>query len=344
MIRTNFGLKIKEIRNSKLLSQDDLSSITNIDRAQISKIEKGKANVTLDTIEKLANALNVAVQELLIYDNKIHPFVKWAGGKTQIINKLMDYLPKEYNEYYEPFVGGGALLFSLKPSIAHINDFNSELICAYKCFKDNLLLENLKCELRNHEKNHCEEYYYEIREKDKDENFLNNEIYVRAGRLIYLNKSCFNGLYRVNSKGFFNVPFGKKDKVNCFEENNFDAINKYFISNNIFITNDDFEKAVISAKKNDFVYFDPPYDVFPDKTGFVDYGKNGFGKDEQIRLNKCFKYLSDIGVKVMLSNHNTPFINELYKGFNIHVINAKRIINSKADGRGDVEEVIITNY
>ena len=146
------------------------------------------------------------------------------------------------------------------------------------------------------------------------------------------------------SKGFFNVPFSKKEKVNTFDDANFNSIRQYFLSNNINITSTDYHKVVEKAKAGDFVYFDPPYDVYPDKLGFVDYGKDGFGKEEQIKLRDCFKALSDKGVKVMLSNHNTPFINELYKGFNIHVINAKRMINSKADGRGNVQEVIITNY
>ncbi|MCK9310359.1 MAG: Dam family site-specific DNA-(adenine-N6)-methyltransferase, partial [Candidatus Cloacimonetes bacterium] len=219
-----------------------------------------------------------------------------------------------------------------------------ELVCAYKCFLDEKLFIQLKEELRKHEANHSEAYYYEVRKQDQIPDFLALPVPIRAARMIYLNKACFNGLYRVNSKGFFNVPFGKKERVNTFEDDNFTAIKKYFLNNDISLTNQDFEKTVENAKAGDFVYFDPPYDVYPNKLGFVDYGKDGFGKEEQIRLRDCFKSLSDRGVKVMLSNHNTPFINEIYKGFNIHVIDAKRMINSKADGRGNVQEVIITNY
>lgn len=179
---------------------------------------------------------------------------------------------------------------------------------------------------------------------DQEEGFLSLPIYVRAARMIYLNKACFNGLYRVNSQGFFNVSSGRKKKVVTFDEENFDSLREFFRNNDIMILNGDFEDAVKSAKAGDFVYFDPPYDVIENKNSFTSYAKNDFGKDEQIRLARLYKKLSDKGVFVMLSNHNTAFINELYKDFNIHVVNAKRMINSKADGRGEVEEVIITNY
>lgn len=346
MIQAKFGSRIKELRTAKLMSQDDLASVVGIDRAQISKIEKGKVNVTLETIEKLANALELPVKELMSIEleTSAHPFVKWAGGKTQILTKLKELMPSEFCDYYEPFTGGGALFFSVSPKKAHINDLNSELVCAYKCFLDETLFVQLKEELRRHEANHSEAYYYEVRKQDQMPDFLALPVPIRAARMIYLNKACFNGLYRVNSKGFFNVPFGKKEKVNTFEDDNFTAIRKYFLNSDISLTNQDFEKTVENAQAGDFVYFDPPYDVYPNKLGFVDYGKDGFGKEEQIRLRDCFKSLSDRGVKVMLSNHNTPFINEIYKGFNIHVIDAKRMINSKADGRGNVQEVIIINY
>ena len=195
-----------------------------------------------------------------------------------------------------------------------------------------------------HENNNSEEYYYKVRNEDRETNFFEKKEYQRAARMIYLNKACFNGLYRVNSKGYFNVPFGKKEKVNTFDEDNFASIHQYFSKNSIQIYNKDYQSTVIDAKKGDFVYFDPPYDIYPDTFGFVDYGKDGFGKKEQIRLRDCFKSLSDKGVMVMLSNHNTPFINELYQGFIINVIDAKRMINSNSDGRGNVQEVIITNY
>lgn len=198
--------------------------------------------------------------------------------------------------------------------------------------------------LKEHEKNHCEEYYFKIRELDRRDDFATMDEVEHAARLIYLNKTCFNGLYRVNAKGFFNVSSAKKSVVKTFNEDNFNAIKNYFATKDVLVFNQDYAKTVETAVRGDFVYFDPPYDAFPDKNGFVNYGKNGFGRDEQIRLRNCFKQLSDRGAFVMLSNNNTPFINELYKGFNIHVVNAKRMINSDPNSRGDVQEVIITNY
>lgn len=344
MLQQVFGNKVRELRLQQGLSQDELAFYCGMDRPQITKIEQGKVNVTLETIERLSQALQIKTSLLLEETKALRPFVKWAGGKTQLLERLHAYMPETYNNYFEPFIGGGSFFLNIAPKKATINDFNAELICAYKCFQNDELFESLKNELKKHEVNHSEEYYYQIRSMDKEEGFLTLPIYVRAARMIYLNKSCFNGLYRVNSKGFFNVPSGRKEKAVTFDEENFDSLREYFRNNNITILNGDFEDAVKNAKAGDFVYFDPPYDVIENKNSFTSYAKNDFGKDEQIRLAKLYKKLSDKGVMVMLSNHNTAFINELYKDFNIHVVNAKRMINSKADGRGDVEEVIITNY
>lgn len=274
----------------------------------------------------------------------MHPFVKWVGGKTQLLSKIKDLMPKEYNRYFEPFVGGGALLFEVKPKEFLINDFNSELVEAYKSLTNKSDFELLKESLKAHENEHSEEHYYQVREMDKLEDFIDLPRHVRAARMIYLNKACFNGLYRVNAKGYFNVPSGKKKKVTCFEESNLNDLYNFFNSSSYEILNGDFEEAVRNAKKGDFVYFDPPYDTWNDKNSFTSYAKNPFGKDEQVRLSNVYKALSNKGVYVMLSNHNTDFIRELYKDFNIHIVEAKRMINSKADGRGNVEEVIITNY
>lgn len=344
MLQQVFGNKVRELRLQQGLSQDELAFYCGMDRPQITKIEQGKVNVTLETIERLSQALQIKTSLLLEETKALRPFVKWAGGKTQLLDRLHAYMPETYNNYFEPFIGGGSFFLNIAPKKATINDFNAELVCAYKCFQNDELFESLKNELKKHEVNHSEEYYYQIRSMDKEEGFLTLPIYVRAARMIYLNKSCFNGLYRVNSKGFFNVPSGRKKKVVTFDEDNFDSLREYFRNNDIMILNGDFEDAVKNAKAGDFVYFDPPYDAIENKNSFTSYAKNDFGKDEQIRLAKLYKRLSDKGVFVMLSNHNTAFINELYKDFNIHVVNAKRMINSKADGRGDVEEVIITNY
>ena len=271
------------------------------------------------------------------------PFVKWAGGKRQIIDKLKEYVPDNFNTYYEPFVGGGALLFELSPKKAIINDYNSELINVYNCIKDEKKFNKMCIELNHYENKHSEEFYYEIRNKDRDKTKFNRMIdYKRAARTIYLNKSCFNGLYRVNSKNEFNVPFGKKNKVNTYEGSNLITVSNYLTMNDIKILSEDFEEAVKTAKKGDFVYFDPPYDS--ETSTFNSYTENGFGKEEQIRLAKVFKKLDEKGVYVMLSNHNTSLINKLYAGYNIKVIEAKRNINSNGQKRGKVEEVIIYNY
>lgn len=271
------------------------------------------------------------------------PFVKWAGGKRQIIDKLKKYVPDEFNTYYEPFVGGGALLFELSPKKAVINDSNKELMNVYKCLCDEDKFKKMCNVLNHYELEHSEKFFYEIRNKDKNKKtFERLSDYTRAARTIYLNKACFNGLYRVNSKNEFNVPFGKKTKVNTYDGGNLITVSNYLTMNNIKILSVDFEESVKDAKKGDFVYFDPPYDS--DTSTFNSYTEEGFGKEEQKRLAKVFKELDKKGVYVMLSNHNTSLINDLYEGYNIHLIEAKRNINSNGKKRGLVQEVIITNF
>ena len=270
------------------------------------------------------------------------PFVKWAGGKRQILDKLKQYIPSQYNCYYEPFIGGGALFFELSPLKAVINDSNQELMNVYKVLCDDKKYTKM-CKILNHyEANHSEKLYYEVRNQDKEKSFSRLSDYKKAARTIYLNKCCFNGLYRVNSKGEFNVPFNKNKKVNTYDGENLLTIHLYLTMNQITIQCTDFEECVKTAQKGDFVYFDPPYDS--DTHTFNSYTEEGFGKEEQRRLAKVFKKLDERGVYVMLSNHNTTLINELYKDYHIHMIEAKRSINSKGSKRGNVEELIITNY
>lgn len=274
---------------------------------------------------------------------KARPFVKWAGGKRQIMEKLKKYVPDEFDTYYEPFVGGGALLFELSPKKAVINDLNEELMNVYRCIKDEKKFEAMCRELNKCETEHSEDFYYDIRNIDRDKRKYNKLLdYKRAARTIYLNKACFNGLYRVNRKNEFNVPFGKKVRVNTYEGQNLGIICGYLNYNDVSLLSVDFEEAVKTAKKGDFVYFDPPYDS--ETSSFNSYTEGGFGKEEQRRLARVFKELSDRGCYVMLSNHNTTLINELYKGYNFHLIEAKRNINSNGKKRGKVEELIITNY
>lgn len=271
------------------------------------------------------------------------PFVKWAGGKRQILDKLKRYVPDEFDTYYEPFVGGGALLFELSPKRAVINDSNKELMNVYNVLCDENKFNKMCRVLNSYEVNHSEEFYYDIRNKDRNKvSYSRLSDYTRAARTIYLNKACFNGLYRVNSKNEFNVPFGKKDKVNTYEGSNLITVSNYLTMNDVKILSVDFEEAVKGAKRHDFVYFDPPYDS--DTATFNSYTEEGFGKEEQRRLARVFKELDERGVYVMLSNHNTLLVNELYAGYNRYVIEAKRNINSKGERRGNVEELIITNF
>ncbi len=271
------------------------------------------------------------------------PFVKWAGGKRSIIDKLKELAPDDFKTYYEPFVGGGALLFELQPKKAVINDYNAELINVYECIKDDKKFDSMCNELNKHETNHSEEYYYKIRDLDRNKKkFEKLADYKRAARTIYLNKACFNGLYRVNSKNEFNVPSGKKTKVNTYDGPNLGIIHCLLNFFDIEIQSTDFEESVKKAKKGDFIYFDPPYDS--DTTTFNSYTENGFGKEEQKRLAEVFKDLDKRGCYVMLSNYNTKLIKELYKGYNFNYVNAQRNIGAKAKNRGIVEEVIITNY
>lgn len=343
----NLGKDLKTKRLEAGISQGQLSILSGFERSQLSKIEKGTVKgVTYVSILKLYKTLGFDISFVKDKNLKyeIHPFVKWAGGKTQLLSKLEDHLPKSFNKYYEPFIGGGALLFKLQPKEFYINDMNTDLTSAYKCFTTEEDFRLLKKELLKHEKKHSEDYYYKIREMDREDDYNKLPKYIRVARLIYLNKACFNGLYRVNSKGYFNVPSGKYEKVNCFDRDNFENLYMYFNATKSKITNVDFEDAVKSAEEGDFVYFDPPYDTLDDKDSFTSYDKSVFGKREQARLSNVFKALDKKGVKLMLSNHNTKYINELYSGYKIDVIEAKRMINSNANGRGKVEEVIITNY
>lgn len=274
---------------------------------------------------------------------KVNPVLKWAGGKTQLLPEINKRLPKQFNTYYEPFFGGGALLFSLLPSSAVISDLNSELMNVYKCIKHDTQFIRLLKELDRHQSLHSKSYYYLIRDLDCSPYYKNWRDYERAARTIYLNKTCFNGLYRVNKKGHFNTPIGTEKYKKLYDLDNITNMHEYLKNNNVKILCGSYSSAVKDAKAGDFVYFDPPYD-YQDGDGFTSYTADGFTKENQVELFNLFKELSDKGVYVMLSNNNTDFIRDLYKDYNIDVVYAKRAINHKGDGRGAVEEVIITNY
>lgn len=270
----------------------------------------------------------------------LQPFLKWAGGKRQLLPILKTKVPKRYNRYYEPFVGAGALLFEIQPKKAVINDINSELINCYKVIKEDL--EELILDLSQH--NNEKEYYYSIRDLDRSDSYSSLSDIKKASRIIYLNKTCYNGLFRVNSQGQFNVPFGKYKNPKIVDEIVLKAINHYLTNNSVEIRNLDFEDALSDARSGDFVYIDPPYDPVSDTSSFTGYSIDGFGKEEQKRLKSVFDLLNERGCKVMLSNSDTPFILDLYQDYHQITVEAKRNINSVPDGRGKIDEILVTNY
>lgn len=275
----------------------------------------------------------------------LKPFLKWAGGKRQLLPEINLYTPKKFNMYHEPFVGAGAVLLDLEPRNAVINDFNSELINAYKVIKDDI--DNLISLLEEHEANNSKEYFYDIRVLDRDGTIETMTDTERASRLIYLNKTCFNGLFRVNSQNQFNVPYGNYKKPLIVNEPALRAVHHYLNNNDITILNGDFEQVLEHAKKNDFIYLDPPYaPMTDDSTSFVGYTLNGFGLEEQERLRDVFVELDKRGCYVMLSNSSAPLIHDLYSEYaeTTKIVGATRMINSNAKKRGKVDEVIITNY
>ena len=276
----------------------------------------------------------------------LKPFVKWAGGKRQLLAEIKKYLPENLNDYtyYEPFAGAGAVLFGLQPGKAVINDSNTQLMITYNAIKENV--EELIAALRKHEKMYDKDYYYKIRNLDRDPVQFNELSNIeKAARTIFLNKTCFNGLYRVNSKGFFNVPLGKyKNPVIC-NDTVLRSISGYLNSNDITILNEDFESAVSGADKNSFVYFDPPYHS-QDKTNFTAYQADGFGLSCQERLRNLMIEMTKREVRCLLSNSDTEFIRGLYNNdfFDIVTVQAKRKINSDSAGRGNVKELLIKNW
>ena len=278
----------------------------------------------------------------LTQSENLKPFTKWVGGKRQLLPQLQKFKPENYNTYFEPFVGGGALLFSLHPQNAVINDFNSSLMNVYRVTKENP--EELLEILEKHAENNSKEYYLEIRSADRDGRIEKMNNVEKAARLLYMLKVDFNGLYRVNKKGQFNVPYGRNKNPKIADRENIMAVSNYFNSCNIDFLSGDFEDAVQGVKENDFVYFDPPYIPLSSTSNFTSYTEDGFSFDDQKRLRDTFFRLSNIGAYVMLSNSDTPLTRELYAGANIHEVSASRTINSNAKKRGKVGELIITNY
>jgi DNA adenine methylase len=271
----------------------------------------------------------------------VAPVLKWVGGKRQLLSVLTPLLPKHITTYCEPFVGGGALLFDLQPNIAYVNDINSELIRVYNVIKNDV--EPLITELQSF-KNESD-YFYAVRDWDRDKaKYPSRTDVQKAARVLYLNKTCFNGLFRVNNAGEFNSPFGNYRNPNIVNAPVLRAVSAYLNTATIYLTSTDYETVLESISKGTFVYLDPPYDPVSDTSSFTGYVKGGFTRTDQIRLRECCDTLNERGIKFMLSNSATDFIKEQYADYKITTVQAKRAINSVASKRGDVDEVVVRNY
>jgi DNA adenine methylase len=270
--------------------------------------------------------------------NKLKPFVKWAGGKTQFLEIISLLLPADYNRLIEPFVGGGAVFLNVQSNKLIINDLNQELMTAYRVIKDTPKpLINL---LQEYEKKHNQEFYEQLKQKDP-KNLTHLEI---ATRFIYLNKTGYNGLYRVNSQGIFNVPFGQKEKIKLFERNNILAVSDYLYATDCQILNQDYQELLSLIKENDFLFVDPPYDS-ENGNGFNSYTTNKFTRQNQQELAQFLKECEKKGAKWLLTNHATEFIKELYCDYWQFTFKAQRFINCQSDKRiGEAQEIFIGSY
>ncbi|MBD2676175.1 MULTISPECIES: DNA adenine methylase [Nostoc] len=265
------------------------------------------------------------------------PFLKWAGGKSRLIQQYIPYFPKNYQNYYEPFLGGGAIFFHLQPNKAILTDINAELINTYCCVRDNV--DELILLLKEHKERHNRDYYYTIRN-----NYVGTDL-EKAARFIYLNKTCFNGLYRVNSHGNFNVPLGRYNNPNICPENLLQVASTAL--SQAKIQQADFTEVLNHAtSSNDFVFFDPPYHPISQTSYFTAYSSNSFSKKDQELLRDTCAELASRGVKVMVCNSDCEFIKKIYTDINFetHTIKAARSINSNIKNRGMIDELLITSF
>lgn len=275
-------------------------------------------------------------------EQSLKPFVKWAGGKRQLLGEILERIPRTYDNYIEPFLGGGAVLFALQPKRALINDINASLIHTYKIIaSDPQQFINKIKELDSRIVEGGKEYYYLIRDLYNSKLMREEFDLELAALFVFLNKHCFNGLYRVNAKGLFNVPYNNGKKASIDEEVILE-VSKYL--KKLTICLGDFEDACKDAKEGDFIFLDSPYAPL-NPSSFESYTKEGFDMESHVRLSKLFDNLTQKGCYCMLTNHNTEFINDLYgnKGYRMDVVSVKRMINSDASKRTG-EEIIICNY
>ncbi|MDC0172021.1 DNA adenine methylase [Candidatus Nitrosopelagicus sp.] len=273
------------------------------------------------------------------------PFVKWVGGKRQLMQVLEDNFPKQFGTYHEPFLGGGAVMFNLLSKEAklpcNVSDFNSDLILAYVTIRDKLrkLIESLENHSNNYHKD-SSEYYYEVRKQEPKQQIE------KVSRLIFLNRTCFNGLYRVNKKGQFNVPLGRYTNPNIVNKENLTAVSKILQSEKIKISCRGFETVLDDAKKGDLIYFDPPYQPISSTANFTSYTHRDFTEKDLERLADLANQLNSKGCHVLLSNSNSKIVKDSFseKHWSISEINANRAINSNAQKRTGHKEIIIKNY
>ena len=273
--------------------------------------------------------------------NPVRPVLKWVGGKRQLLPALSPLLPAGITAYYEPFLGGGAMLFHLQPQTAYVNDINADLMRVYAVIRDDVdaLIEALQS-YRNDA-----DFFYAVREWDRDKrSYARMSDVQKAARVLYLNKTCYNGLYRVNNAGEFNAPFGNYKRPNIVNASGLRAVSAYFRRADTRFSAVDYAEALADAGPGAFVYLDPPYDPVSDTSNFTGYARGGFSRAEQIRLRECCDDLTRRGVRFMLSNSATAFIREQYRAYHITTVRARRAVNSVATRRGDVQEVVVRNY
>jgi len=263
------------------------------------------------------------------------PFLKWAGGKGRLIQQYQPYFPKTFDTYYEPFLGGGAIFFHLLPPQSILMDINPELVNVYECIRDQV--EQVIYVLEKHARSHSPDYYYQMR---ATQGVSKTE---RAARLIYLNRTCFNGLYRENSRGMFNVPMGRYKNPQICNALLLRSVSQALRHTQLYVKSFD---AILELAhgKQDFVYFDPPYHPISATSNFTAYNRYSFHPADQVCLHHTALELAQRGVSVMLSNSDCDFIRNLYQDFHIYSVSATRAINSNAQKRGKITELLITSY
>lgn len=286
---------------------------------------------------RIINSYRILLGKIKRYMNnkKLTPFLKWPGGKQWLVKHYINIFPNKFNKYYEPFLGGGAAFFALHPSKAMLTDINKDLINLYICMRDNP--EDLRRIMEQHQKQHSEQYYYYIRGKTFETNLE------RAGRFLYLNRTCFNGMYRVNKQGDFNVPIGTKN--NCiYDVDTFDQYSELLKDKKI--VHSDFGVIIERTKKGDLIFADPPYTVQKKQNNFIKYNEHLFTWRDQERLFDCLLHAKLRGVKIVLTNANCKEVRDMYQdgGFFLQEVSRNSSIAGEVSKRRNITELLITSY